>query len=374
MNTISRSGKGLGFPERQRLTDHQALQLYLDQVLRAMGADAEIAFEVARHLVRANTSGHDSHGVLRLAQYVAELDRSALHPARHPELLRESDVTALFDAHRGFGQFSTMVATRWAIQHAREHGLAAAAVRHSMHIGRLGEYTEAIAAEGLVGIVTVGIAGPGSGTAAPFGGTQRFLGTNPWSMGVPAAGRPPLIFDAATTTVAEGKVRMARAKGVEVPAGTVLDTAGEPTRRPEDLYAGGTLTLLGGQVAGHKGYGFSLASALISGLAMIGDEEPTPAGTMQETPPTGPRIAGVFLAAVDPAAFGDPAAYTRQVAGVLDAALEVHPAHGAQGVLVAGDPERLSRTERERGGIAIPAATWEELTAISARFGVALPG
>jgi len=358
----------------QRLTDHQALQLYLDRVFRAMGADAEIADEVARHLVRANTSGHDSHGVLRLPQYLAELDSGSLHPASHPEVLRESGVTALFDAHRGFGQFSTMVAARWAIDRAREHGLAAAAVRHSMHIGRLGEYTEAIAAEGLVGIVTVGVAGPGSGTAAPFGGTQRFLGTNPWSMGVPASGRPPLIFDAATTTVAEGKVRMARAKSVEVPEGTVLDPAGRPTLRPDDLYAGGTLTLLGGQVAGHKGYGFSLASALISGLAMIGDEEPTPAGTMQETPPTGPRIAGVFLAAVDPAAFGDPDTYSRQVADVLDSALEVPPAPGSESVLVAGDPERLNRARREREGIAIPATTWEELTAISVRFGVALPG
>src|SRR5437588_10847997 len=148
-----------------------------------------------------------------------------------------------------------------------------------MHIGRLGEYTERLAGAGLVGIVTVGVAGPEAGLVAPFGAAARFLGTNPWSIGVPAAGRPPLIFDAATSTVAEGKVRLARARGVQVPAGTVRDAAGRPSLDPDDLYEGGSLTVLGGEVAGHKGHGLSLASALVGGLAMIGDPEPTPAGT-----------------------------------------------------------------------------------------------
>src|SRR5215472_17469997 len=148
-----------------------------------------------------------------------------------------------------------MVATEWAVASARRHGIAAAAVRHSMHIGRLGEYTERIAAEGLVGIVSVGLAGPGSGSVAPFGGAARFLGTNPWSMGVPAEGRPPLVFDAATSTLAEVKVRLARASGVPVPPGTVRDSEGRPTVDPAQLYAGGSLTVM----AGHKGHGLSLA-------------------------------------------------------------------------------------------------------------------
>ncbi len=357
----------------QRLTGHQALLRFADQVLRAMGADAEIASEVARHLIRANTSGHDSHGVLRLPQYVAELDRAALRPGSHPRLLRETGVTALLDAERGFGQFSTMAATRWVIRQARAQGLAAAGVRHSMHIGRLGEYTETMAEAGLVGIVTVGIAGAGSGTAAPFGGVDRFLGTNPWSMGVPAGARPPMIFDAATTTVAEGKIRMARAKGTEAPQGTVKDRDGHATRNPQDLYDGGTLTLLGGLAAGHKGYGLSLASALIGGLAAIGDDDPTPAGTMMEVSPWGPRAAGVLVLAIDPGAFGQADVYSGQVASVLDAAAGARPGPGAERVLVPGDPERLSRVVREREGIPIPTATWTELKAIGERFGIEPP-
>jgi hydroxycarboxylate dehydrogenase B len=224
-----------------------------------------------------------------------------------------------------------------------------------------------------VGIVTVGVAVPGSGTVAPFGGAARFLGTNPWSMAVPAGGRPPLVYDAATSTVAEGKVRLARARGAELAPGLVRDAGGRPTVDPAQLYAGGSLTVVGGDAAGHKGHGFSLASALIGGLAMIADPAPTPAGCMRPPEVWGTRLAGVFIVAIDPAAFGATGLYQAQVAAVLDALEEVPPAPGAERVMVSGDPERLSRERRARDGVPIPSATWAELAEIAQRFHVELP-
>jgi hydroxycarboxylate dehydrogenase B len=354
------------------VVDAEALRRFTAGVLTGMGAGPQTVDEVARHLVTANLCGHDSHGVLRLSQYIGEADRGELVPAAETELLRESAVCALFDAHRGFGHRSTMVAAEWAARHAHEHGLAAAAIRHSMHIGRLGQYTERLAGEGLVGLVTVGSAGPGGGTVAPFGGAARFLGTNPWSIGIPAAGRPPLVFDAATSTIAEGKARLARESGTEVPEGSVRGPDGRPTRDPAQLYAGGTLTVLGGEVAGHKGFGLSLASALLGGLAMIGDPDPTSAGTTRSFGPGRTRVAGVFLVAIDPAAFGEPLEYQHQVAGVLDAVSRAAPLPGVEHVQVAGDPERASRERRQREGIALPPATWDDLMAIGSRFGLSL--
>jgi uncharacterized oxidoreductase len=357
-----------------RLVDAGALRGLTFEIVRAMGASAETAGEVADHLVRANLSGHDSHGVLRLAQYVAEQDGGQLVPAAEVELLRQNGVCAVFDAHRGFGQRSTMVATEWVISRAGEQGLAAAAVRHSTHIGRLGEYAERLSGEGLIGLVTVGIAGPGSGRVAPFGGTAPFLGTNPWSIGVPAAGRPPMIFDAATSSVAEGKVRLALARGLELPPGAVLDPEGGPAADPAQLYAGGTLSLLGAGQAAHKGFGLSLAAALVSGLAMIDDGQPTSAGTMQQqTGDWGSRLAGAFVAGIDPGAFGDSLEYQLRVAAVLDALNAAPPAPGVKGVLVPGDPERASRELRRREGIPVPPAIWEGLSVLAARFGVSLP-
>jgi uncharacterized oxidoreductase len=84
-------------------------------------------------------------------------------------------------------------------------------------------------------------------------------------------------------------------------------------------------------------------------------------------------LAGVFLVAIDPAAFGDPEDYQRRVAGVLDAAVATPAKPGVEQVQVAGDPERASRRRREREGIEIPAATWQDLGTIAARYGVPLP-
>ena len=137
-------------------------------------------------------------------------------PRRAPSSSGTRGVAALVDAHRGFGQHSTMFALEWAMGRARQHGVAMAAVRHSTHIGRLGEYAERTAAEGLIGIVTVGAVGDGIGGVVPFGGRTRFLGTNPWALSVPGRTRR-LIFDAATST-ARGGQGARRARGREAVA------------------------------------------------------------------------------------------------------------------------------------------------------------
>src|SRR5437764_1170006 len=82
---------------------------------------------------------------------------------------------------------------------------------------------EGDAARGLIALVTVGSAGPGAGPVPAHGGRERFLGTNPWSIGVPAAGHDPFIFDAATSMIAQGKVHFAHARGAPLPPGSIVD-------------------------------------------------------------------------------------------------------------------------------------------------------
>jgi uncharacterized oxidoreductase len=349
-----------------------ALVEFTRQVVLGMGASPEVADEVARHLVGANLRGHDSHGVLRLSQYIAELDAGLLVPSALPRLISGQGATGLIDAGRGFGHFSTMFALGWCLDRARKHGLAAAAVRRSMHIGRLGEYTERAAREGTIAIVTVGSAGPGTATVAPHGGAARFLGTNPWSIGIPADPRS-FIFDAATSAIAEGKARVALAAGKPLPEGAVRDSAGRPTTDPAHLYDGGTLQPLGGVVGGHKGTGLALASALMGGLAMIDDDQPSTAGTMAQPETWGLRLAGVFLLVIDPGRFGDAAAYRARVSRVVAAARDVPPAPGFSEVLVAGDVETRTLEQRSRQGIEVPEAIWTQLAEIAQRFGVTLP-
>jgi LDH2 family malate/lactate/ureidoglycolate dehydrogenase len=258
----------------------------------------------------------------------------------------------------------------WAVERAHRFGIAAAAVRRANHLGRLGEYAELAAAGGVVGIATVGIVGAGGVT--PFGGRGRFLGTNPWAIGVPAAGEP-MIYDAASSAVAEGKLRLARAQGVAVPAGAIVDSEGRQTTDPNDYYEGGALLPLGGSLAGHKGYGLALASALVGGLAMVGDDGATTAGTASGTD-GGPWLAGAFVVAIDPEWFGGAETYRTAVAEMLENLRRQAPAEGVAEVLVPGDPERRNRRQRLKEGIPVPQSVWTDLLEIGDRYGVGPTG
>lgn len=334
-----------------------------------MGADPGVAATVAGHLLRANLSGHDSHGLLRIPQYVGESDRGDLVPSAVAELVLEKGGVGVVDARHGFGHSATALAMDWAAGRCLEYGIAAASIRHSNHIGRLGEYAELAAARGVIGIATVGVVGAGG--VAPFGGRSRYLGTNPWAFGIPAAGEP-VIYDAATSALAEGKVRVARFKGVPVPEGAIIDSQGRPTVAPDDFYEGGALLPVGGALAGHKGYGLALASALVGGLAMIGDEGATTAGTASTTI-GGAWLGGAMVIAIDPEWFGGAELYRGAVAAAMEELRRQPPAEGGQGVLIPGDPERQSRERRGAAGIPIPDSVLEELRAVGERYGVGLP-
>jgi LDH2 family malate/lactate/ureidoglycolate dehydrogenase len=312
--------------------------------------------------------------VIRIAQYFDQIAKGALLPNARPEIIRGTSVTALIDAHRGMGHFVTSFALDWAIQQAAQHGLAAAAIRHASHIGRLGDYTERAGARGFIAILTVGVGGPGLGGMVLFGSRQRFLGANPWSISVPAEGRPPMVFDGSSSAVAEGKVRLARSKGLALPEGAIVDADGRATTNPEDFYRGGGLLPVGGSVAGHKGYGLAMASMLLGALAMIDDPNPLlwSSSEVQLQDRRG-RAGGVFLVIIDPQRFGDRTHYRALVAEVMAAAKRAPCAPGVDEILIPGEPEVKMRERRAREGVPIPDETWKELCVLAERFAVPLP-
>jgi uncharacterized oxidoreductase len=350
-----------------------ALTDYIEAVFRALGADEPVAREVAQHLVRSSLSGHDSHGIFRAARYVRQADNGLLDPRARPVVLREQAAGAVIDAQYCFGIHSTGFALGWAIDAARKNGLGAATVRHSAHIGRLGDYCERAAAQGMVAIVTVGFAGPGLGGVVPFGGKRPFLGTNPWAFGFPSSRGTPMIFDAATSSIPEGKVMVAHAKGAPLPPGTIVDKDGHPSTNPQDHYDGGALLPLGGELFGHKGFGLALAAALMSGLAMIDDPEPSIPAGLGKAPKRKGIMAGVFVLVLDPGLFGPRERYAELVGDNLAALGQEEAAPGRAAVVAPGQLEARTRALRERDGIEIPQTTWDELVALGARFGIPPP-
>src|SRR6185369_10195360 len=136
---------------------------------------AEDAGLVARELVSSNLVGHDSHGVMRLMQYVDYVEKGFIRPASPFEVLKETESLALIDGHFHFGQVTAGKGLRLGMEKARRTGTATVMLRNCNHVGRLGSYTQHAAAAGFACLMAVNAPGPGG--VAPYGGKDRRLGT-----------------------------------------------------------------------------------------------------------------------------------------------------------------------------------------------------
>ena len=150
---------------------------------------------------------------------------------RKPEVVRETPVSALIDAHEYIGQVAAMMATRLAIEKAKKTGVGIVCVKNSNHYGIAGYYARMIAREHLLGVSMTNT----EAIMIPTNGRQALLGTNPIAVGMPAEPYP-FLFDAATTVVPRGKVEVYAKKGLEIPADWAMDS--EASQHPPPAGAG----------------------------------------------------------------------------------------------------------------------------------------
>ena len=341
----------------------EALRGFITDIFAATGASQEEAAIVGNHLVDANLMGHDSHGVVRTLGYVTQTQNGGIVPAAAIEVIGGHAATAVMDVNWNFGQVGASRAMELAIERAREHGAGVVVARNCGHIGRIGAYGQMAAAAGMIGMACVN--NPGTdGLVAPFGGAKGRLGTNPFSVVSPTSNPDePFVLDFATSVAAEGKVRVALNKGVEMPPEYLLDSAGNPTQNPADLYLNesgerGALLPFGGAV-GYKGYGLAVAVEALSG-ALSGS------GAAGGDKKSGN---GVFVLALDIGAFTDRGEYDGIFGGLIDH-VQQPPHREGQEVLTAGEPERRRMAQRLADGIDVDDETWRQVCEGASMVGV----
>lgn len=198
------------------------------------------------------------------------------------------------DALFGFAQPAFAYALAPSLDAARQFGVATLAVGHAHTCTSLGYFTEQIAQAGMIGIGMTNA----SPIVAPPGGKSRIIGTNPIAFSVPdGQGGLALQFDQSTTTVALGKITMAKAAGESIPEGWALDAAGNPTTDPSEALAGSIVSM-----GGYKGWGFGLMAELLAagmtGGVLSHDVKPLKA------PEGPPHDLGQFYILIDPSASG----------------------------------------------------------------------
>ncbi len=338
-------------------------------IFEAARSSPEEAEKVATRLVDANLAGHDSHGVIRIAQYVEGVNAGTIEPNRGAEVVSDAGAVTVLDGGFGYGQILGEQTIDAAIGKAREHGIGMAALRNSGHLGRIGDWAARAADAGMVSLNFVNATGHQL-IVVPHGGAEARGSTNPIAIGVPIEGEAPVILDFATSAVAEGKVRVARNKGTFLPPDCLLTAAGEPTTRPQELYTDprGALLPFGGAITGHKGGGLWMMADLLAGsLSMGGCSRP---------PDDPPRLCSNMLSiVVAPAVFADKGGadgggFAGEVKRYVDFVRGARPRDPKTPVMLPGEPERKARAERSANGINVDPETWAQILAAGASVGV----
>jgi LDH2 family malate/lactate/ureidoglycolate dehydrogenase len=323
--------------ERVRLSVDEARE-HSERALRRIGYDAEEARIIADHVIDAALCGYEYSG---LAKILNIPERRRFKRPRYPlKVLRETDVSILYDGGNNVGMLVMYHATRAVIEKAEARGIAVVGVTNSWMSGRSSYYVEMIARADLVGIHTAASAR----SVAPFGGTRPVLGTNPIAFGMPSS-RGPIVFDMGTSAFMGTDLAYRVRLGKPLPEGVAVDEKGQPTRNPEQARLGALLPF-----GGYKGFGLALivqAFGVLAGSALDPDKDD-----------------GYVFVVFKPDLLIGLADFKQQVSELIDRVKATPRQPGVGEIRIPGERAFRERERALRDGIEIDRAVLEALTAL----------
>lgn len=338
----------------------EELLRYGREIFIKAGVCQQDAQTVIEELVEANLYGVDSHGVIRIPQYLEEIENGNIVPNTKVEVVKETATTAVIDGNHNFGQVVGRKMVSVLAEKAKKNMLSCGVCLHSYHAGRIGAWVEGLAKEGLIGLCAVAAYHPGP--LAPWGASEPRLGTNPIAFAAPRKDGKPVFLDFSTTVVAEGKVRNYLQQGKPVPLGWIRDAQGNDTTDPMDFYKEpqGTMLPMGGLTGGAKGSALSIMTDILS--IALADTDYWTCLSKNEPPES---ESGIFLLAINPDGFFGRDAFEAQCAKHAEFFKSAKPLPGVDEVLLPGEFEYSFEKRRSVSGIELPDATWFGLVRIA---------
>ncbi len=338
----------------------EQLRAFGEEVFRKVGVSRDDARIVAQILVEANLRGIDTHGIYLANLYARRLQKGLINPTPRFRFEKMRAGVGILDADFSLGQLSTLEAARKAVGMAREAGIGIVAVKNSNHFGAAAYYAEYCAKHDCIGLVM----SDGECDVIPFGGKEKFLGTNPICCCVPAGTYPWFCMDMATSEVAFGKVRAAAEAGKSIPSNWAVDRNGKPTSDARKAYAVVPMS-------GPKGYGISLMIEILSSR-LTG--MPYGAHIVRKFDDWEKRaFMGHYVQAIDISAFCPVDEFKKRM-DELFADLKAQPrAPGVEEILIPGEPEWRTKRQREEEGCPIREEDVKLLRQLAQELGVPFP-
>lgn len=319
-----------------------ALRSTVHAIFAKMGVSEEDAAIAADVLVTTDLRGVDTHGVSNMLRvYVQNYRKGDINPRAQLKIVREAPSAATIDGDDGLGIITGPKAMRIAIDKAKQVGVGIVTMFNSRHLGAIGYHAMLAAQEDMVGMCMSAT----SATVVPTFGAEARLGTNPIAVAAPARSQPTVLFDAATCSIANNKVRLAERMGTNLLPGWVADKEGNPIMTESKPLPRGEYYMLpvGGtrEMGSHKGYGLAMMVEIFGSIL---------SGTLPHgmQPGTGYKH---FFAAFNIAAFSDVDAFKENMDQMLHWLRETRPAPGQERVIYPGVLEFEEEQERLAHGI-----------------------
>lgn len=345
-----------------RVVSAGELRRFASQTAQGHGVPVEDADLLADTLVTAELWGHASHGMLRLPWYLDRIRAGSTAARTSESVVTDSGALLVLDGHDGLGQVLTQRACRIGVERAKAHGVSAVAVRNSGHFGTAAYFTRQVAEQGCVAILATNA----SPAMAPWGGREKVIGTNPWSIAAPAGRYGIAVLDIANTAVARGKIYHARETGTRIPEGWAASADGVATTDPVAAIDGLILPM-----AGHKGYIISFMMDVLAGVLT---------GSSFGSDVVGPYVpdrrsgVGHLLLTIDIAAMSDAELFDSRMERLVDEVKSVPTAAGVDEIFFPGEIEDRAAARHGTEGVRVVDQTWQSMTVLAERTGVPLPG
>jgi delta1-piperideine-2-carboxylate reductase len=316
----------------------EELQSLVQQVLERQGVAAAHAPLVASTIVAAERDGSRSHGLQRLAGYLSSLSSGWVDGAAQPIVEEAAPGLLKVDARNGFAQVALAAAVPRLRAMAKKNGTATLAMANSHHFAALWPDIEPLAMEGFIALTMVST----RARMVVWDGTKKGLGTNPMAFACPRRGKPPIVWDQASSVMSQGDVLLASAAKRALPDGIGVDADGVATTDADAVLQGGALLPFGGIKGGSLAFMVEILAAALSG-ATLGFEDES-----GKIPGAVTSNAGQFLLLIDPAPLGS-GRFLDRVEGLVE------HLHNAGTQRLPGDVRWKRRRVAERDGVEVSA-------------------
>lgn len=326
---------------------------FCTEAFKAVGVPESDGRIVAENLVEAELRGHASHGLSRMKFYMAKLVGGGFNPKPNIKIVKDRPSMLLMDSDYSLGAVAGTQAMNLCIEKAKKTGFAAASVFSGNHYGIAGFYAMMALEHDMIGFSVCNSVK----LQAVHGGAVPMLGTNPIAVAVPAGKRYPVVFDAATSTVASGKMIVADIEGKPIPLGWALDPSGKPTTNAKDALKGALLPL-----GGYKGSGLAIIVDIFS--ALLSGAMSSPHVNELRFDPDQPQNVGFFFGAIDVASFEDIDVFKARMDQLIDELKNCQRMEGVDEIFMPGEIEYRNKEKFSKNGFKIGPGVYNDLMQI----------